>query len=74
MNRREAIAALVALPEVARISTATLRPTDVIVVECDQLMSAEHTARIWMTMRDVWPDHKIVVFDKSMRIKIVEGA
>jgi hypothetical protein len=73
MNRREAIAALVALPGVAKISTAPVKPDDVIVVECDLHMSCDMVERIKTTMADVWPGRKVVVFDKGMRMKIVEG-
>ena len=74
MNRREALAALVALPEVALISVARVKPTDVIVVECDDHICLETAARIKASMREVWPDQKIVVLDKNLKLKVVEGA
>lgn len=74
MNRREALAALVALPEIARISTAPVRPKDVIVVESDEHISDQMAQRIKAALGDVWPGQKIVVLDKSLRMKIVEGA
>lgn len=74
MNRREALAALISLPEVARISVARVKPTDVIVIECaDHYISPEAAQRIEASMKNIWPDQKIVIFDKSLRMKVVEG-
>lgn len=73
MNRREALAALVSLPEVARISVTRVKPTDVIVVECDELISFETAERLKTTMKQIWPDQKVCILDKSLRIKVVEG-
>lgn len=73
MNRRDAIKALVALPEVARIATAPVRPSDIIVVECDDDISQDVEERIKSTVSNVWPNQKIVVCDKRTRIKIIEG-
>jgi hypothetical protein len=72
MNRREAIAALTALPEAARVTVAAPRPRAVIVVECEYRLSAEGIARIKRTLRDVWPDHRILVCDGGTRIKFAE--
>ena len=73
MNRRDAVKALIALPGVAQISAAPVRPKDVIVVECDMHVSCEMVERIKTTMADVFPGQKVVVCDKGMRLKIVEG-
>lgn len=71
MNRREALAALMPLPAAVRISVAKLKPNDVIVVECDEYLTAETAARIRQHLHEfVWPDHKIVVCEKGMHIKI----
>lgn len=74
MHRRDALKALVALPAVARISCAELKPGDVLVVECDEDLSADSVQRIKETMTKVWPGRRVVVFDKSMRLKIVPGS
>lgn len=71
MNRREAIAALVSLPEIARISTAPIGPNDVIVVECDVRLSLEALQRIRLTLESVWPGRKCLVFEKGMTLKVV---
>jgi len=73
MNRREAIAALVALPHVERIAKVDAQPTDVIVVECDTFVSAAAAERIRLTLNEVWPNRKVVICDKNMRIKVVGG-
>lgn len=70
MNRREAIAALVSLPEVARISAVPAASEDVIVVECDAALTASSVAYIRARMGEVWPDRQIVVLDKGIRIKV----
>jgi hypothetical protein len=74
VNRREAIAVLVALPGVARISAAPVKSTDVIVVECDEYLSREAADYIRAQLTDVWPGQKIVVLGRTMRLKVVEGA
>ncbi len=74
MNRREAIAALVALPAAVRLSAAALKPSDVIVVECDEHLPFEAMHRIKETVEKVWPGHQVAIFDKGVRMKIVEGA
>jgi hypothetical protein len=71
MTRREAIAALTALPEVARITRATVTPTDVIVVECTGIVSVETAERIKTMFTEIWPNNKIVVCGGDVRIKVV---
>jgi len=73
MNRRAAIAALVALPEVARLAATPIESTDVIVVESDQHLSYEQIDNIHKTLAKVWPGRKIVVFDAGLRLKLVQG-
>lgn len=74
MNRRDAIKALTALPGVASIATAPVRPKDVIVVECDMPVSREMAERMKQTLTEVWPGQKIVILDKGHHLKIVEGS
>lgn len=73
MNRRHAIAALMALPEVTRISKAAVKPNDVIVIETDTLLSDSTMARIHASLQQVWPGQKIVVLCDGMRLKVVDG-
>lgn len=70
MNRREAIAALVSLPEVARIATVPANSDDVIVVECDGLLSQEGAANVKAQIQRIWPDRKVVVLSGELRIKV----
>lgn len=74
MNRRDALAALIALPEVARLASVPATSTDVIVVECDHPLSDRQVQCIQTSLASVWPGRKIVVFDKGLRLKLVDGA
>lgn len=75
MKRRDAIAALVALPSVSRIARMDFAsPSDVIVVECDGLLSKTTRDGIAASVQQVWPDRKIIVVDSGMRLKLVPGA
>ena len=73
MNRREAIAALVALPQVARITTTALKPGDAIVVECTTSLAPADIARLRALVKDVWPGHPVLVCDAGVRIKVIES-
>lgn len=74
MNRRQAIAALVSLPEVARISAAPVGLTDVLVVETDTHITLDAAKRITEVMQQVWPGRRVLIFDKGVTLKIVPGA
>jgi len=69
MNRREAIAALVALPEVSRISVANPQPDDVVVVEYEGAMSQETAERIEAHLQRVWPGRQIVVLSDGLKLR-----
>lgn len=73
MNRREALAALTALPAVTRIAKADLKPDDVIVVECPGGISCETAERIQAALKHVWPNHQAVVLGDGMTLKVVQG-
>jgi predicted pyridoxine 5'-phosphate oxidase superfamily flavin-nucleotide-binding protein len=75
MNRDEALAALVSLPEVQRISVASLKPTDVIVVNVsDSSFTQSEAARMRCALEQIWPDQKIIVALKGVEIAIAPGA
>jgi hypothetical protein len=74
MNRREAIEAIAALPGLTSISRSDLRPNDVIVIECDALVSADGRAKIQQYVNLVWPDHRCVVLCGGHRLKVVRSA
>lgn len=73
MNRRDAIHALLALPQVARITTATVKPTDAIVVECDALLTREATENLRAIVKQVWPGHPVLICCAGVRIKVIES-
>lgn len=74
MNRREALAALVALPATSRISVAQLKPDDVIVIECDYEIGQPDKAHLKDMVQGVWPGRKIVVLSGGLKLKIASGA
>lgn len=73
MDRRDALKVLVSLPSVSRIAVADLKPDDVLVVECDDYMSAQAVDNIKQALQQVWPGRKCVVLEKSLRLKVVSG-
>ena len=73
MNRREAIAALTALPALKSIARADVGPNDVIVAECEGRLSTESIERIRQYIRAVWPTHRVVVCDGNVRLKVMKG-
>lgn len=73
MTREDAIAALVSLPEVQRVSVASLKPTDVIVVNVSEYISMETADRMRAWLQQVWPDNKIVVLEKGVELRIADG-
>jgi hypothetical protein len=74
MNRREAIAALISLPPSTRVTVATLKPTDVIVVESDQRITQDQAEHIKQIVESVWPGHKAIVLDSTLKIKFASGS
>lgn len=74
MTREDAIAALVSLTEVQRISVASLKPTDVIVVNVSQFILPEAATRIGETIKRVWPDNKVIVLEKGVELRVADGA
>jgi hypothetical protein len=73
MNRREAMAALMALPQVTRVARTWVAPTDVIVVECDQRLTPEAVSQLRARVRDVWPGQTVLICDAGLRIKVLES-
>lgn len=65
-----ALRALVALPD-ARISTATLGPNDVIVIELDAMLTPAGAERLRATVEQVWPGRRTVILADGIRLKVV---
>jgi len=74
MNRRDALAALVGMPQVARVATVPEASTDVIVVKCDEYLDQQASAHIERTLHQVWPGRRILVLEKGYRLKVAPGA
>lgn len=73
MNRREALAALAALPGVARIERANPAPDDVIVVETDQPISLAGAEHIERKLKAIWPDRRVIVLQHGLKLKLAPG-
>jgi hypothetical protein len=73
VNRREALAALLALPATTRITRAAVQPDDVLVLECPGKISEAAGARIRTYIENVWPGHKCVILCDGLTLKIVPG-
>jgi len=73
MEHDESVAVFESVPEVARVEVARLKPTDVIVVNCDALITREVVARITAHFKSIWPANEIIVLDRGLTMKIVAG-
>jgi hypothetical protein len=63
-----------ALPPATRITAAPVKPTDVIVIECDEHISKAIAEHIKASIQPIWPGQKIIVLEKGLHLKVVEGA
>lgn len=73
MDRREALAALLSLPATANVTVAKVKPSDVIVIESDGWLTDDAKERILASAKGIWPDNKVAVLDKGLRLKIASG-
>jgi hypothetical protein len=74
VDRRAALKLLLAIPGLQSLAVADLQPADVIVVECDAPVSIEGIAHIKAQIANIWPDHKVIVFDKGFRMRFTRNA
>ncbi len=74
MNRREALAALMALPATTRITRAEVKTSDIIVIESPTSISRDVIHRIETRLKGVWPDNRIIVLTEGLSLKVVDGA
>jgi hypothetical protein len=70
VNRRQALAALSAVPGLVRIS---LQPTDTIVIEVDRIISAEQVETIKTIVDRVWTNQKCLVLERGVSFKVVRS-
>jgi len=70
MTRDEAIETLVGLPESTRLTRARVTPDDVIVIECDHILSMDAMKNIKTCVEAVWPHNRCVVLDSGLKLKI----
>lgn len=73
MNRREAIAALMALPAATTVSVASVGRDDVVVIEIPTGLSAEQAEHITKLMEGIWPGRQCVVLANGMKLKILRS-
>jgi hypothetical protein len=73
MNRREAMAALMGLPMVARIEVADVGPQDVIVIEAPGHLSETSVKRIKEYAGMIWPDRRVAVLGDGLKMKVLKG-
>jgi hypothetical protein len=72
MNRRKALATLVAMPALARIASAgAITSGDVIVAELSERISVDESHRLKEHLKTIWPDNRIVVCGPQVRLKIL---
>ena len=76
MDRREALSVLAGIPVAAitSVERVAVNPTDVIVLELGATATYETMARLKSKLQEVWPDNKCLVFDATMRLKVVSAA
>lgn len=57
-----------------RVARADVKPDTVIVVECDQLLSLAAKEQIRTTLKGVWPNQRILVCDRGLRLRLLDIA
>ena len=75
MNRREALAALVALPAVVNVQAVDrtqLRPSSVVVLTLQGKVSAEGIHHMRQLLRQAFPNHHVVVLSDGTTLSIVD--
>ena len=73
MNRREALASLLALPALkgSSVSTVAIRPRDTIILECPASLSHEQAMTIKTKLKDLFPDNLVLVITDGMKFRTV---
>jgi hypothetical protein len=73
MNRREAIAALTAMPGLTSVEVADVKADDVLVFEVNSHVTDEMVDRLKATAEGIWPGRRIVVLADNIKLKVVRG-
>lgn len=73
MDRRSALKALMGLPAVAGIAVARLQPHDVIVLECEDILSTSQIERLRAQLSEFWPGTKAIILSRGMKLKVVSA-
>jgi hypothetical protein len=58
---------------VEHISVASLKPTDVVIVNVSEYISMSTADRMRALLKEIWPDNKVLVLEKGVEIKIADG-
>lgn len=74
MNRRDLLKAIAALPPIASIEVATVKPSDVIVLTLDvEHVSQQTVSNVTVHLKTIWPEAKLLVLDKGSSLKVVRS-
>lgn len=66
-------AELLDVSDVPKVRRANIAPQDVLVIECDQMLSRESAERLVENVKKIWPDNRCVVFDRGLKIKAISS-
>ena len=72
MNRREAVAALMSLPGVARIAADAPAPDEAVIVEVSRDIPPDVAENIRAKISSVWPNRKVLVLCDGIRIRFAK--
>jgi hypothetical protein len=72
MNRREAMAAIAALPGVASMTILEVRPDQMVIIECAQYLRPEQRDAIRAAWSLAWDGHppRTAIMDAGMRVRV----
>lgn len=59
-----------ALKIIGEIQHVRLQPGDVIIANCNDILSVEQQQRLRQFVIDVFPDHKVIVLDKRVSLNV----
>jgi hypothetical protein len=72
MNRREALAALVGMPALTRLSSVgAIASGDVIVAELDNHISSDDVRDLKNHLQMIWPNNQVLICGPNVRLKVL---